>query len=74
MEVECIGNTQIIHMEETGITQRTIGLMTFQNLNMPPPFLLDFIARAYGKKTNHLPIDSISHSHNSEAIESLRQK
>ena len=27
MEVECIGNTQIIHMEETGITQRTIGLM-----------------------------------------------
>ena len=26
MEVECIGNTQIIHMEETGITQRTIGL------------------------------------------------
>ena len=28
MEVECIGNTQIIHMEETGITQRTIGLLT----------------------------------------------
>ena len=27
MEVECIGNTQIIHMEETGIAQRTIGLM-----------------------------------------------
>ena len=26
MEVECIGNTQIIHMEETGIFQRTIGL------------------------------------------------
>ena len=26
--VECIGNTQIIHMEETGITQQTIGLMT----------------------------------------------
>ena len=26
MEVECIGNTQIIHMEETGMTQRTIGL------------------------------------------------
>ena len=25
MEVECIGNTQIIHMEETGITQQTIG-------------------------------------------------
>ena len=29
MEVECIGNTQIIHMEETGITQRTIGLVSF---------------------------------------------
>ena len=29
MEVECIGNTQIIHMEETGITQRTIGLMLY---------------------------------------------
>ena len=28
MEVKCIGNTQIIHMEETGITQRTIGLMS----------------------------------------------
>ena len=28
MEVECIGNTQIIHMEETGMTQRTIGLRT----------------------------------------------
>ena len=27
MEVECIGNTQIIHMEETEITQRTIGLI-----------------------------------------------
>ena len=27
MEVECIGNTQIIHMEETGITQRTIGFL-----------------------------------------------
>ena len=27
MEVESIGNTQIIHMEETGITQQTIGLM-----------------------------------------------
>ena len=27
MEVEFIGNTQIIIMEETGITQRTIGLM-----------------------------------------------
>ena len=26
MEVECIGNTQIIHMEETGITKQTIGL------------------------------------------------
>ena len=26
MEVEFIGNTQIIHMEETGITQQTIGL------------------------------------------------
>ena len=28
MEVECIGNTQIIHMEETGITQRKIGLLS----------------------------------------------
>ena len=28
MEVEGIGNTQIIQMEETGITQRTIGLMS----------------------------------------------
>ena len=27
MEVECIGKTQIIHMEETGMTQRTIGLL-----------------------------------------------
>ena len=27
MEVESIGNTQIIHMEETGMTQRTIGLL-----------------------------------------------
>jgi hypothetical protein len=27
MEVECVGNTQIIHMEGTGITQRTIGLL-----------------------------------------------
>ena len=27
MEVECIGNTQIIHMEETGMTQRTNGLL-----------------------------------------------
>ena len=27
MEMECIGNTQIIHMEETGITKRTIGLV-----------------------------------------------
>jgi hypothetical protein len=26
--VECIENTQIIHMEETGITQRAIGLKT----------------------------------------------
>ena len=26
MEVKCIGNTQIIHLEETGITQRTIRL------------------------------------------------
>ena len=31
MEVECIGNTQIMHMEETGITQRTIGLMAVIN-------------------------------------------
>ena len=30
MEVECIGNTQIIHMEETGMTQRTIGLLIFK--------------------------------------------
>ena len=28
MDVECIGNTQIIHMEETGITQQTIGLLS----------------------------------------------
>ena len=28
MEVECLGNTKIIHMEETGITQQTIGLKT----------------------------------------------
>ena len=33
MEVECIGNTQIIHMEETGITQRTIGLLTFREFS-----------------------------------------
>ena len=31
MEVECIGNTHIIHVEETGITQRTIGLMSLIN-------------------------------------------
>ena len=30
-------------------------------------FFLDFITRAYGKK-KHLPIDSISYSHNSVAI------
>ena len=29
MEVECIGNTQIIPMEETGITQQTIGRILF---------------------------------------------
>ena len=29
MEVECIGNTQIIRMEETRITQRTIRLVLF---------------------------------------------
>ena len=29
--IHCIGNTQIIHMEETGMTQRTIGLL-FHNL------------------------------------------
>ena len=28
MEVECIGITQIIHMEETGITLETIGLLS----------------------------------------------
>ena len=47
MEVECIGNTQIIHMEETGITQRTIGLLLVQiqslqresnNSNIPQTF------------------------------------
>jgi hypothetical protein len=27
--VECIGNTQIIQMEETKISQRAIGLKTF---------------------------------------------
>ena len=31
MGVECIGNTQIIHMEETGMTQRTIGLEALKN-------------------------------------------
>jgi hypothetical protein len=29
MKVECIGNTKIIHMEETGITQRIIRLMPY---------------------------------------------
>ena len=28
-EVECIGNTQIIHMEETEIIQRAIGLLSW---------------------------------------------
>ena len=28
--MECIGNTQIIHMEETRITQQTIGLVLLQ--------------------------------------------
>ena len=27
MEVKCKGNTQIIQMEETGVTQQTIGLV-----------------------------------------------
>ena len=33
LEVECIGNTQIIHMEETGITQQTIGLILILTSN-----------------------------------------
>ena len=33
MEVECIGNTQIIHMEETGITQQTIGVLCTKQEN-----------------------------------------
>ena len=33
MEVKCIGNTQIIHVEETGITQRTIGLLCKFDIN-----------------------------------------
>ena len=36
MEVECIGNTQIIHMEETGIFQRTIGLWSMSRLSHQP--------------------------------------
>ena len=32
-------------------------------------FFKDFIARAYGKNPNHLPIDSIKHSHNSVLIQ-----
>ena len=39
MEVERIGNTQIIHMEETGLTQQTIGLLT-----LGYNFCLDFQA------------------------------
>ena len=35
MEVECIGNTQIIHMEETEITQRTIGLWIGHQFHTP---------------------------------------
>ena len=31
--VECIGNTQFIHMEETGITQRTIGIFTVNTIS-----------------------------------------
>ena len=38
MEVECIGNTQIIHMEETGITQRTIGLVLVLGLKQEGGF------------------------------------
>ena len=34
MEVECIGNTQIKHMEETEKSHRVIGLLI---LNYPPP-------------------------------------
>ena len=34
-------------------------------------FFLDFIARAYGKKTKPLPIDPISHSHNSALCKSF---
>ena len=35
MEVECIGNTHIIHMEETRITQRIIGLKpSWNSVNM----------------------------------------
>ena len=32
MELECVGNTQIIHMEEAGITKRTIGLVYYVEL------------------------------------------
>ena len=50
IEVECIGNTQIIHMEETGMTQRTIGLVCEfclpkrqHKLSQQPVFLTSFI-------------------------------
>ena len=39
MEVKCIGNTQIIHTEETGITLRTIGLVSDRALIFPIPLL-----------------------------------
>ena len=46
MEVECIGNTQIIHMEETGMTQRTIGLV----------LLNDFVILEHLKFDDNSPI------------------
>ena len=59
MEVECIGNTQIIHMEETGITQRTIGLLSayllsnyalsvFNKQNMTNPTIISPVKMEYG--------------------------
>ena len=37
-KVECIGNTQIIHMEETEITQGAMGLLILPNCQVPNGF------------------------------------
>ena len=50
-EVECIGNTQIIHMEETRITQRTIGLVLSIVTEKSPISPIDIECTQYGQNS-----------------------